>query len=254
MSYPFRPTIKQFTYDQIIKFADGMLSDLPDSRTGSNTVYSMADAGLVAFSVFFMQSPSFLDFQRTMELAKGISNAETLFGMLRIPSDNQIRNLLDEVPPSALFELFAGVLDGLKQLGYLETHRSINGTLLVAMDGTQYFSSNQIHCKNCTVKHHKNGSTSYSHTVITPVITAPGINRVFPMEPEFIVPQDGHAKQDCENAAAKRWLQTFGPRYRDWGITILGGDLYCKQPVCEAILAQGMSFILVCKLDSHTTV
>jgi Group II intron, maturase-specific domain len=84
----------------------------------------------------------------------------------------------------------------------------------------------------------------------TPVITAPGTNRVFPLEPEFIVPQDGHAKQDCENAAAKRWLQTFRPRYRDWGIT---DDLYCRQPLCEAILAQGMSFILVCKPDSHAT-
>ena len=88
---------------------------------------------------------------------------------------------------------------------------------------------------------------------LNPVITAPGTNRVFPMEPEFIVPQDGHAKQDCENAAAKRWLHTYGPRYRDWGITILGDDLYCKQPLCEAILAQGMSFILVCKPDSHVT-
>ena len=155
MSYPFRPTIKKFTYDEILKFTQRVLSNLPDGRTGSNIVYTMADAGLGAFSVFFTQSPSFLDFQRTMELAKGISNAQTLFGMLKIPCDNQIRNLLDGVPPSALFELFAGILDGLKKYGYLEAHRAINETLLVAMDGTQYFSSNEIHCKNCTVKHHK---------------------------------------------------------------------------------------------------
>lgn len=253
MSYPFRPTIKRFTYDEIMEYAYHVLSDLPDDRTGKNIVYMIVDAALGAFAVFFTQSPSFLDFQRTMALAKGISNAATLFGMRRIPCDNQIRNLLDRVPPNALFELFVGVLGGLKKYGYLEPYRSINGTFLVAMDGTQYFSSNEIHCKNCTVKHHKNGSTSYSHTVITPVITIPGTNRVFPLEPEFIVPQDGHAKQDCENAAAKRWLQTFGPRYRGWGITILGDDLYCKQPLCEAILAQGMSFILVCKPDSHAT-
>jgi len=253
MSYPFRPTIKRFTYDEIMEYAYHVLSDLPDDRTGKNIVYMIVDAALGAFAVFFTQSPSFLDFQRTMALAKGISNAATLFGMRGIPCDNQIRNLLDRVPPNALFELFVGVLGGLKKYGYLEPYRSINGTFLVAMDGTQYFSSNEIHCKNCTVKHHKNGSTSYSHTVITPVITIPGTNRVFPLEPEFIVPQDGHAKQDCENAAAKRWLQTFGPRYRGWGITILGDDLYCKQPLCEAILAQGMSFILVCKPDSHAT-
>lgn len=253
MSYPLRPSIEKFTYDEIIKYTHSVLSALPDSRTGKNTVYSMADAGLGAFSVFFTQSPSFLDFQRTMELAKGNSNAQTLFGMLKIPCDNQIRNLLDGVPPSALFELFAWILDGLKRLGYLDNYQSIDGTLLVAMDGTQYFSSNEIHCDKCTVKRHKNGSTSYSHAVITPVITAPGTHRVFPLEPEFIVPQDGHEKQDCENAAAKRWLQTFGPRYRDWKITVLGDDLYCKQPLCEAIQAQGMHFILVCKPESHRT-
>lgn len=174
-------------------------------------------------------------------------------GLPEIPCDNQIRNLLDAVPPDELFSIFAYVMDGLYELGYLDAYRSINGTLLVPMDGTQYFSSSKIHCSNCTVKHHNNGQDSYSHTVITPVITAPGTNTVFPLEPEFICPQDGHDKQDCENAAAKRWLARFGPRYRDWRITVLGDDLYCKQPVCEAILNEGLSFVLVCKPDSHST-
>jgi hypothetical protein len=29
-----------------------------------------------------------------------------------------------------------------------------------------------------------------------------GAHRVVPLEPEFIVPQDGHEKQDCESRAA----------------------------------------------------
>jgi hypothetical protein len=37
---------------------------LPDKRSGRNTRYGMADIGLSAFSVFFMQSPSFLAHQR----------------------------------------------------------------------------------------------------------------------------------------------------------------------------------------------
>ena len=93
---------------------------------------------------------------------------------------------------------------------------------------------------------HKNGTVTYSHSVVTPVIVAPGNPRVLPLEPEFIVPQDGHEKQDCENAAAKRWLDQCGTRYRPLGITILGDDLYCKQPLCEAILQQGLNFVLVC--------
>jgi hypothetical protein len=46
----FRSTVEQF----------------PDERTGDSGVYSMADAAIGAFSVFFTQSPSFLDFQRTL--------------------------------------------------------------------------------------------------------------------------------------------------------------------------------------------
>ena len=119
--------------------------------------------------------------------------------------------------------------------------------------GASNFSSTKIHCPHCSVKQHKNGSVTYSHTVITPVIAAPGSNTVIPLEPAFITPQDGHDKQDCENAAAKRWLRQYGSRYRTLGVTILGDDLYCKQPVCEAIRQEELNFILVCKPDSHKT-
>jgi hypothetical protein len=36
--------------------------------------YAMSDAALSAFSVFFMQSPSFLDDQKTMEKERGKNN------------------------------------------------------------------------------------------------------------------------------------------------------------------------------------
>ena len=61
--------------------------------------YTMADIGLSAFSLFFMQSPSFLAHQRRLEEGQGRSNCQKLFGLDRIPSDNQIRALLDPVSP-----------------------------------------------------------------------------------------------------------------------------------------------------------
>ena len=73
------------------------LAKIPEHRTGKNCIYGLADAGLAAFSVFFMQSPSFLAHQRDMQRRKGHNNAEGLFGVERIPSDGQIRNLLDPV-------------------------------------------------------------------------------------------------------------------------------------------------------------
>jgi hypothetical protein len=101
----------------------------------------MEDAALSAFSVFFTQTPSFLAYQRMMEGSKGKSNAQSLFGVHKIPSDNQIRDLLDAVPPEHVFPVFEEILQVLEQQGQLEGFRSVADTLLVAIDGTEYFSS-----------------------------------------------------------------------------------------------------------------
>jgi hypothetical protein len=44
-------------------------------------------------------------------------------------------------------------------------------------------------------------------------VVAPGHNRAAPLEPEFIVPQDGHDKQDCESRAVRRWLAACAFRW-----------------------------------------
>src|SRR4051812_14617626 len=73
----------------------------PDKRRGEVT-YSMADIGMSAFSLFFMQSESFLAYQRNLAAGEQTSNCHTLFGMKAIPSDNHIRNMLDPVHPNHL--------------------------------------------------------------------------------------------------------------------------------------------------------
>lgn len=72
--------------------------------------------------------------------------------------------------------------------------------------------------------------------------------------PEFIVPQDGHDKQDCESCAARRWLAAHGGQYRRLGPVYLGDDLFSRQPICEAVLETGGHFIFVCKPDSHPAI
>jgi hypothetical protein len=245
--------MSDFSFDNMVKFFRNTISSFPDVRTGSNKTYSVEDAALGAFSVFFTQSPSFLTFQTAMQQKKGKNNAQSLFGILDIPCHNQIKNLLDTVAPTYIYPVFSYIFNGLKNAGYLDTFKSYNGNLLIALDGTLYFSSKSIHCENCNQKHHKNGTTTYSHTVITPVVVAPGNNKVISLPPEFITPQDGHKKQDCENAAAKRWINQYASSYQDLGISVLGDDLYCKQPLCELMIEEELDFILVCKPNSHKT-
>ena len=229
--------------------------DLPDHRQPSNnTRYQIADAAKAAFSVFFMQSPSFLAHQRDMHQRKGRDNFATLFGAEKIPSDVQIRNLLNPISPEEFHPDFDWVLDELDQSGYLTSFKTYAGTYAIALDGVVFHSSEKIHCEQCSQRQDRNGVTHYYHSAIIPVMVKPNSPHVLSLPPECIVPQDGHEKQDCERAAVKRWLALHQPRYRPQTITYLGDDLYANQPLCELLdQTYKQFFLFVCKPDSHKT-
>jgi hypothetical protein len=240
-------------WDKLIASLRQTVGAFPERRTGDNLSYSMADIGLSAFSVFFTQSPSFLSSQTTLAKAKARSNAQSLFQIQEIPCDNQMRQTLDPVPPDKLFPLYDEIYQALRQEGLLESFRTVHQTLLIALDGTWYFSSEKIHCAQCCTLEHKSGAITYYHSAVTPVIVAPGQPQAIALRPEFITPQDGHTKQDCEIAAAKRWLEKNGALYSPLEATLLGDDLYAHQPFCRRTLLHDFHFIFVCKPESHTT-
>ena len=219
-----------------------------------------------------MQSPSFLAHQPLMRSHKGRDNAAGLFGIERIPCDNQIRNLLDPVPAAHVFGTFDSVHGAPPVAGALESYQCFEGGFLLALDGTEYFSSQKIHCRTCchprvrerppcadpahdmggrlwTRPTHKDGNTTYYHAAVLPMLVAPGHGQVLPLAPEFIRPQDGHDKQDCENAA--RWMTAHPLKDDAVAVTLLGDDLYCNQPMCEATVSHRFHFIFVCKRSSH---
>lgn len=242
---------KELKLTHLIKELEQVFEQIPEHRTGTNSQYELADAGMGAFSIFFTQCPSFLARQQELKLLKGRSNAEKLFGLRSIPSDNQIRNLLDPVDPTHLGSYYRQTFRALQRAGILEKLRSFSNQLLIAMDGTEYFSSKKIHCENCSQRILQNGKINYFHSVLTPVIVQPGNEHVISLEPEFIVPQDGHEKQDCEIQAGKRWLEKNGDFYAKQNSTLLGDDLYSRQPFCQVLKDKHLHFILVCKPDSH---
>jgi len=128
-----------------MEFLRQELHDLPDERKpGNNTRYQVEDAVMAAFSVFFTQSESFLDHQRLMKSNKGKDNAESLFSIEAIPSDNQIINLLDPVPATTIFMAFQKVYQWLEKKGVLKKFLYLDEEILIALDGTEYFSSKKI--------------------------------------------------------------------------------------------------------------
>lgn len=71
------------------------------------------------------------------------------------------------------------------------------------------------------------------------------------LEPEFITPQDGHAKQDCEQQAIKRWIERNASRFAPGSVTILTDDLHCHYPLCTLLAQHQLHFILTCKAAFH---
>jgi hypothetical protein len=124
----------------------------------------------------------------------------------------------------------------------------------IALDGTEYFCSRKIKCPRCSTRLRADGGTEYFHAFLGASMVAPGHKHVLPLPPEFIAPQDGAVKQDCERNAAKRWLARHGAAVTHLRPVFLGDDLFACQPIVAAIQAAGGSFILTCKPSSHQTI
>ena len=87
--------------------------------------------------MFFNQSPSFLSHQRAMQQAKGCNNAQSLFGITQIMSDNQTRNNVDPIAPNYFYPVFSNISNFLDDSGYLDNYRFFDDCLLVPMGAIQ---------------------------------------------------------------------------------------------------------------------
>src|ERR1700693_3180641 len=203
---------------------------LPDQRKGPRRDgnFSMADIGLSAFSMFFMGSPSFLGHQRALAEGHGRSNCETLFGMSAIPSDNSIRTMLDGAAPAAFDGLF---IKAIEAAGPLAPFQCLDGRVPIALDGTEHFCSRKIKCQEVSTRRRPEAGTKSSPAFLGASMAPRGHKQVLPLPPEFIAPQDGAEKQDCERNAAKRWLARHRAGLVHPLPGSLGDDLFACQPI-----------------------
>jgi hypothetical protein len=229
------------------------IATFPDQRKGKKKPYALVEAALGALAVVFTPSPAFLAYQRDRAARKGQRNAPPLFGLHDMPSDKQSRILLDPVSPELRGPLFQHGLVTLAQTPPLAGLRSWQPRRLGVWDGTQYFASQKISCPQGSTRTPATGPTTSSPRRLTPGSAAPGQDKVIPLPPEFIVPQEGHDKQGCETAAAQRGLRQYARYSRAYGIPILGDELYSNHPRGEVLVEEQVPFILACRPDSPPT-
>ena len=143
-------------FSRLLGSLEAVGGSIPDKRRGGgNLTYQLLDAIKSAFVVFFFQHPSLLDFQRAMKKRKKRNNVQTLFGAVKIPSDNQIRTLLDGIDPGLLGQAFAENVRIAEEHKALGPYRVLDGGVLLALDGMWHYSSQEIHCEHCLHRTHE---------------------------------------------------------------------------------------------------
>jgi hypothetical protein len=239
---------KATSFDGLFKKLSDQLDGIEDHRA-SNTSYRLGDVLRSAFAMFSLKFPSLLGFeQRSREETKNLLN---IYRIREVPSDSQMRKILDEVNPAPLRQSFRSFYELLRQTKVVKEYEYFEGMSLVSVDGVEHFCSNRVHCEQCTTKQHRNGQTSYHHALLAAVMVHPDKREVFPLDCEPIICQDGSTKNDCEQNAAKRLLEAMGRRYSDSCFVLVEDALYSNGPHIRQLTDMGWHYILNVKPDSH---
>ena len=241
---------KHLSFSALRNVLSDQFNQIADARQSGKVRFELHDCLMSGFAMMLFQDPSLCDFQRRLCEVYQKSNLHSIFAVSDIPKDSQMRDLLDEVTPGDLEPAFATLLNLLQRGKHLEPYRVLGNRYLVPIDGSEYFSSQHIHCPGCLTQK-KNSRVRYHHNIVQAVIVHPDMKQVLPLAPEEITNRDGTEKQDCEINAAKRLLVKLRKAHPKLPFIIGGDGLFSKQPFINACKQQGMSFILVAKPADH---
>jgi len=244
-------TKKHLSFSSLRKSLSNTINNIKDDRHRHKIEYSLHDTVMSSFACMYYQDPSLLQFQKRLEDELHNSNTRTLFQINKIPKETQIRETLDQIDSSHFEEVFKNFYMQLQRGKHLEQYRLLDGLYYCPIDGSEYYSSKNIHCENCLTKEHKKGSVTYSHQVLQGGIMHPEQKSVIPFMPEEISNKDGDTKQDCEMNAGKRFLSKIKKQFPKLKFIIGGDALFSRQPIIEDILSKEMHYIFVAKESDH---
>jgi hypothetical protein len=239
---------KDLSADSLFQLLRSRFGSLPDPRAGA-VEFPLDDALMSAFAMFSLKDPSLLAFDHRRR--DPADNFRTIYGINRVPSDSQMRAILDPVDPVNLRPGFLDVFRRLQRGKALERFVYREGHYLLSLDGTTYFSSAKVHCPSCLVKHHRGGRVTYSHQLLGATLVHPDLKEVIPLAPEPIIQQDGQTKNDCERNASRRWLHQFRQEHPRLPVIVVEDGLSANAPHLRDLHAAGAHFIIGVQPGDH---
>ena len=253
--------LKSLTLEAIVDLLTTTFSAADDARAAAPRSYSLSDTLLSGFAVMFFQHPSLLQFQRAMEKKRQRCNLQTMFGVQAVPSDTQMREILDAVKPDTLRGILPQLWEKVRRAGWGRRFTTTlpsgehHGTYYtVALDGSEYFRSTTIQCPHCLRQTDPQGRVHYSHKIVGATVVRAGSHQVLPLDVEEVRNATAEsAPQDCELTAGKRLITRLRQEHPQMALLLIGDDLYSHVPFVEQLLQLRQHFVLVAKPSSHPT-
>ena len=240
---------KHLNADGLISLIRSCFEKIEDHRS-KNTTISLSDALMSAFAMFSLKDPSLLAFEE--RLSENL-NLNSIYKMENIPSDTQMRTILDNVEPGDIEPIFSNVFRQLQRGKVLEKMVFMNGCYLLSIDGTGYFSSDKIHCDSCCEKKRsKSGEITYEHQILGAAIVHPDFKVVIPLAPEPIIKQDGEAKNDSERNASKRYFNKLRKVHPHLRLIVTEDSLSSNAPHILELKRHKLNYIIGAKNGDHT--
>jgi hypothetical protein len=148
----------KLSFGVLMAYLNRAILQMQDPRKASNgNKYTLKDAVLGAFSMFFMQS------------RRGKSNAQSLFGMINLPTVSQIRNIIDGIAATAPSQVFTEVYQTLRRDEHLKRSKFLEGLLnSFGWHSVLYFS--QCTLQEVFDSHSQEWNVTCSHSAILPNI------------------------------------------------------------------------------------
>ena len=115
---------------------------------------TLTDCLMSGLAIFGLKFPSLLKFDESKEEKEIKHNLRTLYHVEQAPSDTYMRERCDEIDPQEVRKVFKTVFSYVQRGKGLESFKYLDNHYLLAGDGTGFFSSHTVHCKNCCVKHY----------------------------------------------------------------------------------------------------
>jgi len=250
--------LQSLTLEAMIDTVSTTFGAIPDPRRPDRVDSSLHDTLLSGFAMMVFQHPSLLEFQRKMQQRRGRCNLATIFGVWQVPSDTQMRDILDGVPVELLRPLLPTFFEKWRRAGWAKEFQSHLGSgphqgdyYTLALDASDYFHSTTVECPSCLQRHDAEGPVHFRHTVVSATLVKAGSHRVLPLDVEEVRNSDGQAKQDCELNAAKRLRARVRQDHPRLPLVVLGDDLYGHEPFVCQLRAERLHHVLVWKPTSH---